>query len=142
MQDTARMISNPEEYGFEWGYGPLHKDKTLLCEAAPYIVHKDLSRMREVFGDEYFLDSANGQSARVRDQTLRNDLWTDATLKGKPEEMKRIVLERALGTRARRRSVTVVTQTIVQKVYVADDGSEFTDKAEYLAKQAELKYAL
>ena len=129
------MISNPEAYGFAWGEGPLHKNGMELCKHAPYIEHKDLERMREVFGDDYFLASANGQSARVRDQQLRNDIWDDKSLASKPDEMKRIVLERAFGTRSRKARVTVVEV----KTYLADDGTEFTDKAECMAYNIDLK---
>jgi len=135
------MIANPEAYGFSWGYGPLHKGKMEVCALAPYMEHKDLARLREVFGDDYFLSSANGQSARVRDQLLRNDIWLSKPLASKPEEMKRIVLERALGTKSRR-SRTITVEKIVEKevrIYVADDGQEFTDKAEYMAYQVDLK---
>lgn len=137
--DLNEMVSNPSAYGFEWGFGPLHKNGMEICKAAPYIVHKDFKRLCEVFGDDYFLASANGQSARVRDQLLRNDIWDNKSLANDTDAMKRIVLERALGTRARKSRVTIIEREVQVKVYVADDGTEFTDKAEYLAYQVDLK---
>ena len=142
--DITDMVANPEAYGFSWSYGPLAKAGMELTKVAPYMVHTDLNCIREVFGDQYILNMANGTSGKVRDQLLRNDIWEDRSLVNRPDEMKQIVISRALGrTRGRSARVTVV-EVIKEKIvevrsWVADDGTEFTDKAECMAYNIDLK---
>ena len=138
--DITDMVANPEKYGFSWDSGPLNKAGMELTKAAPFMVHQDLNRIREVFGDEYILNMANGTSGKVRDQLLRNDIWEDRSLVNRPEEMKEIVIGRALGrTRGRATRVTVVEKIVEVRSWVADDGTEFTDKAECMAYNIDLK---
>lgn len=137
--DITDMIAHPEKYGFSWGYGSLNKAGMELTKTAPYMVHENLERLREVFGDEYFLAIANGTSGRVRDQLLRNDIYENRDLLKQPEELKRIVLERAFGRKPRSARVTVVEKLVEVRTYVADDGTEFTDKGECLAHNIDLK---
>lgn len=139
--NISDMIANPSSYGFEWGYGALHHKEMRIAERAPHIVHVNLELMRATFGDSYFLDSANTRSARVRDQTLRNDIYDDRPLAKDDLRMKTIVLERALGRVSRKSRVTVVEKIVEKRVFVANDGTEFTDKAEMMAHNVDLQLA-
>jgi len=132
-EKIANIVLNPSEHGFSFGTGSLHKKGMELTKNAPHIVHEDVAKMSETFGPEYFLDCANGQSGRVRDQTLREDIWDDKTLASRPEEMACIIVQRALGAK-RARKVTVIEK----RIYVAVDGTEFEDKDEFLAYNKEL----
>lgn len=133
------MIENPATYGFEWGFGPLHKKGMQVCALAPHIVHKDVDLLRATFGDSYFFDSMNSQSARVRDQTLRDAIWDEKSLASKPTEMKRWVLDKALGRHSRTRRQTIVEVQV--QVFIANDGQEFSDKAECMAHNVDLQLA-
>ena len=138
------MIANPQDYGFAWEYGPLNKGGMELTDAAPYMVHQNLTRMREVFGDDYFLNMANGTSGKVRDQLLRNDIFANRDILVDDVAMKTIILQRAFGAKKPRASrVTVVeVEKLVEvevRIYMADDGQEFTDKAEFMAHQIDLR---
>lgn len=133
-EHIVKIALDTAAHGFSIGYGPLHKKGMELTKTAPYIVHEDVAKMTETFGANYFLDCANGQSGRVRDQTLREDIWDDKSLASRPEEMVCILIARALGTK-RTRKVTVIEK----RIYVAEDGSEFENKDEFLAYQKELQ---
>lgn len=139
----ADMIKNPEKYGFKWGYGPLSKDGTQIIQSAPRIEHMDIDLLRDTFGDEYFYTSMNGQSARVRDQTLREELWGNIPLRKSDEGMKQWVLEKALGQVSRKGRVTVIEKEV--EVYIADDGTKFKGpnaQADVMAYNVDLKLAL
>lgn len=133
-EKIVNIVLNPSEHGFSFGTGALHKKGMEIAKAAPYIVHEDVAKMSETFGQEYFLECANGQSGRVRDQTLREDIWDDKSLSSRPEEMACIIVSRALGSK-RARKVTVIEK----RIYVAVDGTEFEDKDEFLAYNKELQ---
>lgn len=139
--NLADMKANPEKYGFTWGWGHLHHKglRVTMGRGAPYIEHRDLNLLRQTFGDDYVLRSMNEQSARVRDQTIRTELWESVPLRSDEDAMQTIVLEKALGLKSRTRKVTVVEKIVEKRIYVAEDGMEFEDKAEFLAHQADLK---
>lgn len=124
-------IDNPAPYGFAWGTAPVAKgsgDKAVIVNAnAPHIVHENIDLMIKYFGPGYFLNSANGTSARVRDQRVTRDASTkgDKDLKS----LKRKVLQAALGQRVRNAAQVV---TVTERIYCAADGTEFTDKQEML----------
>lgn len=139
--DINDLIANPSKYGFEWGYGALEHKGMRIAERAPYIVHRDLDLMRKHFGDQYFLDCANTRSGRVRDQTIRTDIYDDRPLAKDDLRMKTMVLQRALGVAARKSRVTVIEKIVEKRVYVANDGTEFTDKAEMMAHNVDLQLA-
>lgn len=135
------MLANPTAHGFDWEYGPLHKGGMELTKSAPFIKHLDTALMQKHFGDSYFLDSANGQSARVRDQrVLREAIWDDKSVASDDEAQKRLVLAAALGRKATRR-VTIVEREVIKRIYMADDGTEFENKDEFMEYQAELRSA-
>lgn len=133
--DIADIIANPAKYGFEWGYGELHTGtgaaKTLVIKDAPHMVHTDIQKIRDTFGDAYVMDSLNGTSRRVVDQRLRVDIQDNLALRSNQDAMKRIIIGRALGARKSPTRVTVVEKLV--QVFVANDGTEFTDKTECLA---------
>lgn len=133
--DIEDMIDNPEPYGFRWGYSHLHKKgmQVTVGAGAPHMVHLDVDKIRNTFGDDYILVSTNQQSARVRDQQLREDIWDDKSLASRDRDMKRIVLHRAFGQKRTKATVVEV------RIYVADDGEEFRNKAEFLEYQAKLR---
>lgn len=135
-EKIVEIVLQPSAHGFSFGSGPLHKKGMEIAKAAPFIVHEDVALMSSTFGPQYFLDCANGQSGRVRDQTLREDIWDDKSLASRPEEMACIIVSRALGSK-RTRKVTVIEK----RIYVAQDGTEFEDKAEFLEYQKQLQDA-
>ena len=128
------MIDNPQAYGFSWGYGHLKRGGMVITQGAgaPYMVHEDVAKVSEAFGDDYFLEMANGTSGKVRDQgVIRNGIWANKALAGNMRKMKQMVLQGALNVR-RSRTAPVV------RIFVASDGTEFADKNELLAYEAEL----
>lgn len=124
-------IEDPTPFGFSWGSAPVAKgsgDKAVIVNPnAPHIVHENIDLMCKYFGPAYFLNSANGTSARVRDQRVTRD----AALKGDKDvkSLKRKVLQAALGQRVRNVATVV---TVTERIYCAPDGTEFTDKQEML----------
>jgi len=141
--DVEDMIDSPEKYGFKWAFGHLHRKGMQITtgSGAPCIEHVDLARMREVFGDEYFLESANGTSARVRDQTIRDAIWDDRSLGGRDKDMKRWILTKALGQAVRTRRTTVVERIVEKRIYLASDGTEFETPQDCLAHNVDLQLA-
>ena len=105
------MIDNPARYGFEWGWGHLQSKGVQVTRGrgAPYIKHIDAALISKTFGLSYLLDVANGQSARVRDQTIRDELKDDQKLRGNERAMQRWILQKALGRMPRRRAAPVFT---------------------------------
>lgn len=120
MGNIAEIVANPEAHGFTWGNGEVHRgtgpNAVLLRKNAPHIVHVNIDLVRETFGDDYFLNSANGTSARVRDQRVtRTALNADATVSN--DDLKEKVIAAALGQRTR----SVSTRT----VFAGPNGTTF-----------------
>lgn len=136
---VVQIALNPAEHGFSFGTGPLHKKGMELTKNAPFIVHEDVNKMSETFGPEYFLDCANGQSGRVRDQTLREDIYDEKALSSRPEEMACIIVQRALGAK-RARKVTVITKESFV-TYIDGQRYEFETEAELQAAVQEAQQA-
>jgi len=138
-QNVLDIVQNPADHGFSWGEGSLHKKGMELTKVAPFIVHEDVTKMQATFGETYFLELANGQSGRVRDQSIREDIWEDKSLASRPEEMRCIIVSKALGTK-RSRKVTVITK---QSFVTFIDGQryEFDTEAELQAAVTEAQQA-
>lgn len=148
MRDIENMIDSPELYGFMWGFGLVSAKiggiKVVVCENAPHMEHVNMDLCTDTFGPRYFLDQADGTSARVRDQEVtRSACKDDLAMRKNTRELQRLVLERALNiTRKRVRTVqTVVEKTVEVRIFVASDGTEFTSKADLMAHEVDLKLA-
>lgn len=138
------MIDNPQDYGFDWEYQTLHKNagaansKIVVCEKAPVIAHLNVGLMTEHFGEGYFLASANGTSARVRDQRVVRDACEDnREIRKDVRALQRLVLMAALQVRSSR--VTVV-EKIVEK-FTAIDGTTWPTQAEAMAHSIDVMQA-
>jgi hypothetical protein len=133
--NVAEIVSNPEAYGFTWGSDILHKDGKALGQC-PYVIHRDLPKMREIFGDEYFLASANGTSRRVTDQRIARDLrWED--LSTKDDVIKTAIVQNMLGQISRRRG-GVKTVTVTVETFKGLDGENYATELEM--KQGNLAF--
>lgn len=140
MSTVAEILANPEAHGFSWAYGPISKGGMELMHDAPWMKHEDVQKMTATFGDRYFLDIANGTSGKVRDQgVVRNMVWDDRKLASQRDVLKEAIVKAALGQKTRRTNVVIVKEVVRERVYVADDGTEFTDRADYMAHQIDLK---
>lgn len=140
MTNIAEILANPSAHGFEWAYGPVAKNGMELMANAPYMKHENVEKLTATFGDRYLLDIANGTSGKVRDQgVVRNMVWDDRKLASQMDVLKEAIVKAALGQRTRRTNVVIVKEVVRERVYVADDGTEFTDKGEFLAHQIDLK---
>lgn len=130
------IVKNPEKYGFKWATSASHSgtgaSKKLLREDAPVMEHLDADLLTQTFGPAYLLASANGTSARVRDQRVNRDtLEKNLTISN--DELKVKIVNAALGQRAPR------TQTVVEKsVYVGLDGNKYATMEE--AQEASKAY--
>jgi hypothetical protein len=141
------MIDNPTKYGFEWGFEKVSKQadksansKIVVCDKAPVIVHKDVALMTEHFGAGYFLASANGTSARVRDQRVVRDACADdLQIRTKTRELQRLVLLAALGQKSSR--VTVVEKIVEKQVFTAIDGTTWPTQGEAMAHSIDVMQA-
>jgi len=127
------IIDNPAKHGFTWGSGDVAK-AGVTWKNVPYIEHKNVALMMATFGDDYFLDCANTRSGRVRDQTIRDDIYDNRKLATNDREMKRIIIERALGNKRSRRGRTVA-------VFFSNDGEEHATKELAIARNRELAAA-
>jgi hypothetical protein len=133
--DIDHMIDNPAEYGFEWRFGPLHRGEkrdVLVRADAPYMFFSGVARLdlvRRAFGDGFALSNMDGTSSKVVSQRARNDIIANPAITTR--ELQRLCLQRALGMRKSAvRSVTVVEKIVNVPTFIANDGTEFTDKLE------------
>lgn len=111
--NVAHIVAHPEEYGFAWGTTPIRTDggRKVLSNDAPCVIHKDVARMSEVFGETYFSDMANGTSGRVRDQRIdRNMLQANA--RTPHEDMQIAIVESMLNIRTRRGGTVTVFRSM------------------------------
>lgn len=135
------LIRHPEDGGFEWKFGPLHRGRqrdVVVHSAAPYRFVTNLDKAIATFGLAAVLDGINGTSWKVDDQTLRDVIHDGTISRDDVEGMQRWILAKALGAaRMPRRAATVIVEK-VSKIYVANDGTEFTELAECMAHNVDL----
>lgn len=134
------MIDNPTAYGFEWKYGDLHRGekKDVLVRAnVPYPFFSNVCRVdlvRSTFGDAFVLAVFDGTSVKVITQRARRDIINNPTITDR--ELQRLCIQRMLGIRKTpsARTTTITVEKIVrEKVYAADDDTEFATLAEMRA---------
>lgn len=107
------IVDHPEKYGFTWEYEHLMKNgsRVTMGRGAPRKLHVDRALCEATFGERFFLDSANGTSARVKDQTIRDELSENIPMRSDERAMCEWIIRNAMGTKARKSSVTVVVET-------------------------------
>jgi len=128
---SAVIAANPEAYGFSWNTETLHKAGSTLPNC-PTMEHKDEAKLRSTFGETYFIEMANGTSGRVRDQEVaRTMIYENRNVDRMA--VKIAIVDRAFGIRVRKAATVIKVQS-----WLANDGTEFTDKAECMAYNASL----
>ena len=111
--DVATIIAKPEDFGFAWEWEHLHHNgnRVTMGRGAPRKLHLDIAKCMSTFGDNFFLDSANGTSARVKDQTIRSELADNIPLRTDERAMCEWIVRNALGAKSRKSNVTIIEHT-------------------------------
>lgn len=130
----AEVLANPEAHGFTFALGEVQQDKIPLGDV-PLIQVINLTLFDASFPGVAINAINGGQSIRVACQGIgRTARWEDR--KVSVDALKEKCVDWLMGIKRSARTVTVVKQV---KVYVADDGTEFTDKTEYMEYNAALR---
>lgn len=112
--ELSDIVDNPEKYGFTWEYEHLMKNgsRVTMGRGAPRKLHVDRAKCEATFGERFFIDQSNGTSARVKDQTIRDELSENIPMRSNERAMCEWIVKNALGAKTRKPNVTIVERTV------------------------------
>jgi hypothetical protein len=119
--DVAYIVAHPTEFGFHWIEGKVQKGD-LGPWSVPLVKHDDVDLLRATFGDEFFLNSADGTSRHVTNQRIARDMKAERP-RCTADEIKTAIVQNQLGMKSRR------TRTVVEVTKYSFGGKTF-DKVE------------
>lgn len=127
--DLKAIATNPKPYGFEWTLSPLEHKDVVVCQNAPHVHVLDVAKFIATFGDERVSRWLNGTALRVETQrVVRDTCAANPNIRSKTDDLKLLVVETMFGIKAAR--VTVITETVVVKKFLANDGETEFDSLE------------